>query len=141
MDVRREESTCAGNNGDEDIIPALNLAQSLAEEVVKVLVEGIQLVGSVESNDRNTILESEGDKFFVRHFVIWYKNNLGSINGMSSLGPKAGQADIYSHSQAVFMRGAEARGRSGDRISFALFECMNNQPRDWVSDNSINPVA
>lgn len=65
LDVRREEPTGSGEHGDVDIIALVNLSQPLAEEVIKILVEGIQLVGPIESNDRNAILVRESDELFV----------------------------------------------------------------------------
>lgn len=67
MILRREESACAGEHGDVDILALVNLPETLAEEVIELLVQSIQLLGPVERDDCDTIAISECDKVFVGH--------------------------------------------------------------------------
>jgi hypothetical protein len=69
--VRREESSCAGEHSDVDVLALVNFPETLAEEVVKLLVQSIQLLGPVECDDCDTIAISGCDKLFVGHVCVF----------------------------------------------------------------------
>lgn len=73
--VRREKSSCAGEHSDVDVLALVNLSETLGEEVVKVLVQSIQLLRPVERDDCDTIAISERDELFVGHVRTIFEIN------------------------------------------------------------------
>lgn len=71
-----EKAPCAGKNGDIDVVQRSDVAEEVAEAVVVLLSQGIELFRAVERDDCDRRLESEGDirfnfgkiTFAERHF-------------------------------------------------------------------------
>lgn len=55
MRVRREEAPFAGQNGDVYVIALSDFAQGDSELKVSILIEGIELLGLVQRDDRDTV--------------------------------------------------------------------------------------
>lgn len=66
--IRGEEAPIGGQNGDGDVIALVDLAETLAEKVVGVLVQGIELLGVVEGDDGDGALVGDGDEILDGHF-------------------------------------------------------------------------
>jgi hypothetical protein len=97
--IRREESTGSGQDGDEDIITLVDFTETFGKKVVEVLVESIELVRSVEGDDRNAILVRNGNELFVRHNCEYRRESELPL-----------RLNIKELSASTVLRGAEARG-------------------------------
>ena len=67
MCSRGEEAAIAGEDGDGDVLALVDFTETLAQKVVEVLVESIELLGVVEGDDGHAGLVSDGDEVLVRH--------------------------------------------------------------------------
>lgn len=67
MCSRGEEAAIAGEDGDGDVLALVDFTETLAQKVVEVLVESIELLGVVESDDGHAGLVGDGDEVLVRH--------------------------------------------------------------------------
>jgi len=62
--LRGEESTLAGQNGDEDFVVAGDFVHCAGELVVQIAIEGVEFVGDVEGYDGEFAFVVDEDAWF-----------------------------------------------------------------------------
>lgn len=62
---RGEIASCARQHSDVDVVSFLDLAHALAQEIVEILVKGIELGGAVDGDDCDAALVFQGDYLLV----------------------------------------------------------------------------
>lgn len=64
-DLRRKESTRADQNSNRDILSLVHLTKAIPKKEIASQVQGIQLVGLVERDDRDATLVGDCDGIFL----------------------------------------------------------------------------